>query len=174
MPFIIVPFLRFGVAIVQVFSKNRKRTLALYTLGCLAYFMLVYLLWSLAEIRKTRIAKTVQSTETVAEAKRLTRMKIRSHFGAMSFFSAGFFPNSIDLSALGRSPDHTPLSEDESNLCYICNDDYANAFSTLCGHGGICEFCAEELHNFYLECPICAKPVEKVCVYKGSVEQRDY
>lgn len=126
MPFIIVPFLGFGFGIVQVFSKNRKRTLALYTLGCLVYFMLVYLLWSLAEIRKTRIAKTVQSTESVAEAKRLARMKARSHYGAMSFFSAGFFPNSVNSSASCYSSGQDSLPDcfdDENNLCYICNED---------------------------------------------------
>lgn len=62
---------------------------------------------------------------------------------------------------------------EESNLCYICFMDKFNAFSGSCGHGGLCEFCAEDLHNFYLGCPICAKSIDKVLVYEGSIETSD-
>lgn len=174
LPFLVLPFLSFGYSIIQVFSKNRKHTLALYSLGCLAYFMLIYLIWSLAEISKARIPKTVQSTLKIAEAKRLSKMKAKSHLGVMSYFNSSFFPSQIDLVTFGRSESQSLEKIKENDLCYICSEDIANSFSTNCGHGGICNLCAEELHNFYLECPICAKPVDKVCVYKGSIENRDY
>ena len=166
LPFIIGSFLLLGYSCVHYIKTGRLKSLAIYSLGSISYFSLIWLLWVIASTEKPKYSATIEDFSFVAQMKREDLLRKREYGGILAYLNPNFLPTKFNFDPLWLLREPKKGVRKQKMLCYICFLEEANAFSSTCGHGGLCSFCAETIHNFRRGCPICAKEIEEVAIYK--------
>ena len=66
------------------------------------------------------------------------------------------------------------LKARNSELCYICLENWPNIILFPCLHAGLCKECITVILTKKLECPHCCSKVEKVVQYQQDSEKKEY
>lgn len=160
----------------------------LFSVGSMTYFCFVWLIWAVTSPKKIARSNTIENVNYIGERKHKNIIERHSFGGVLAYLNPSFFPTQFSIDPLKNQDivrekiingekfvrevvengEYLLKEESFDKYCYVCFLDKANAFNRYCGHGGLCSFCAEELHNFFIGCPICARNITEVVVYENE------
>lgn len=137
----------------------------IYSVGCVLYFSVIWLLLALASARKFYYYEMVENYDQIKLRKTEEALEKYTYDGILAYFNWNFLPFEFRFTFMTDITEAAKFKK-QTQDCIICMRDIACTKLSPCQHGGLCEFCAERLLDFERGCPICARPINEIDIFE--------